>query len=74
MQLRNQKDTVELTVEEIKREVFPDDLDIPYSWPATPGEFVWVKIDDKWKKGIVLRDDGHAWSEKVPNFTYCGDA
>jgi len=64
MQLRNQKDTVELTVEELKREVYPDNLDMPYSWPAAPGEPVWVKVDGKWKKGVVLRDEGHAWTDK----------
>jgi hypothetical protein len=65
MQLRNQKDTVELTVEELKREVYPDNLDVPYSWPAAPGEFVWVKVDGRWKKGVVLEDQGHAWTDRV---------
>ena len=65
MQLRNQKDTVELTVEELKREVYPDNLDMPYSWPAAPGEPVWVKVDGRWKKGIVLQDKGHAWTDRV---------
>src|ERR1700720_2546390 len=65
MQLRNQKDTVELSVEELKREVYPDNLDVPYSWPAAPGEPVWVKVDRKWKKGVVLEDHGHAWTDRV---------
>jgi hypothetical protein len=65
MQLRNQKDTVELTVEELKREVYPDNLDVPYSWPAAPGEPVWVNVDGKWKKGVVLKDEGHAWTDRV---------
>jgi hypothetical protein len=65
MQLRNQKDTVELTVEELKREVYPDNLDMPYSWPAAPGEPVWVKVDGRWKKGVVLQDKGHAWTDRV---------
>lgn len=65
MQLRNQKDTVELTVEELKREVYPDNLDMPYSWPAQVGERVWIKVNMKWRRGIVLEDQGHAWTDRV---------
>lgn len=65
MLLRNQKDTVELTVEEIKGEVYPDNLDMPYSWPAQVGEKVWIKVDMKWRRGVVLKDEGHAWTDRV---------
>jgi hypothetical protein len=64
MQLRNQKDTVELTVEEIKGEVYPDRLDMSYSWPAQVGERVWIKVDMKWRRGVVLKDEGHAWTDR----------
>lgn len=56
---------MELTVEEIKADVYPDNLDIPYSWPAQVGEKVWIKVDMKWRRGVVLKDEGHAWTDRV---------
>jgi len=59
MQLRNQKDTVELTVEELKREVYPDNLDVPYrgcsSWRVCLGQ-----SGREVEKRRGVEDQGHA--------------
>lgn len=65
MKLRSHTDTTELTVEELIRSVYPDNLDASFSWPAQVGERVWVKVNGRWRPGVVTEDRGARWTTKV---------
>ncbi|KZP30325.1 hypothetical protein FIBSPDRAFT_1038330 [Athelia psychrophila] len=58
MKLRSYTNTVPVTAEELIESVYPDQLDASFSWHAKVGERVWVKVDNRWKPGVVVEDIG----------------
>ncbi|KAF7978980.1 hypothetical protein HWV62_44235 [Athelia sp. TMB] len=58
MKLRSYTNTVSITAEELIQSVYPDKLDASFSWKAEVGERVWVKVDGRWRPGVVVKDVG----------------